>query len=56
MCEYIQRVRGFEILAMFVEFFRDENDFVWFYYAKNIHIRKSSTRTGMSNAEAKKKA
>lgn len=56
MCEYIQRVRGFEILSMFVEFFRDENDFMWFYYAKDIHIRKSLTRTGMSNAEAKKKA
>ena len=56
MAEYISRVRGYEILQMKAEFFKDENDWMWFFYAKEIYMRKCKTNKGLSNVDAKKKA
>ena len=30
-----------EILQMKAEFFKDENGFIWLFYVKHIHMRKS---------------
>ena len=56
MCDYISQVNGQEILQMKAEFFKDENDFIWFYYAKEIYMRKNIHRKALSNDDAKKKA
>lgn len=56
ICDYISQVNGFEILQMKAEFFKDENDFIWFYYAKDIYMRKNIHRKALSNDDAKKKA
>ena len=41
---------------MKAEFYKDENDWMWFFYAKEIYVRKCRNNTGMSNIDAKKKA
>ena len=41
MGAYLQKVRGLELLQMKAEFFKDENGYIWFFYAKEICIRKS---------------
>jgi len=41
---------------MKAEFFKDENDFIWFYYAKDIYMRKNKHKKAMSNDDAKKRA
>ena len=41
---------------MQAEFFKDENDFIWFYYAKDIYMRKNIHKKPMSNDDAKKRA
>ena len=35
-CDYISKVKGYEILRMKVEFIKDENGFIWLFYARNI--------------------
>lgn len=37
-CYYIQKVRGFEVLRMNAEFFKDHNGWIWFYYAHDIFV------------------
>ena len=32
---------------MKVEFFKDENGFIWLFYAKNIHIRNCMYMVGL---------
>ena len=56
MCDYISQVNGYEILQMKAEFFKDENDFIWFYYAKDIYMRKNKHKKALSNDDAKKRA
>lgn len=56
MCEYISKIRGHEILQMKAEFVRDENGWIWFFYARDVFMRKNKNRTGLSNVDAKKKA
>lgn len=41
---------------MKAEFVRDENGWIWFFYARDIHARKSKSRAGISNVDAKKQA
>jgi hypothetical protein len=41
---------------MKAEFTKDENGWIWFFYAKDIYMRKNKNRTGLSNVDAKKKA
>jgi hypothetical protein len=41
LAKYLQKYRGMEILQMKAEFFKDENGFIWLFYIKNIHMRKS---------------
>lgn len=52
-CYYIQKVRGFEVLSMKAEFFKDHNGWIWFYYAQNIHVRQISTGNALSSEDAK---
>ena len=42
---YIQTIHGFEILRMYAEFFKDENGYIWFFYAHNIYGRKVQNKT-----------
>ena len=55
-CYYIQKVRGFEVLSMKAEFFKDHNGWIWFYYAQNIHVRQISTGNALSSEDAKEQA
>lgn len=41
---------------MKAEFYKDENDWMWFFYAKDIHVRECKTNKGLSNVDAKAKA
>ena len=41
---------------MKAEFYKDENDWMWFFYAKEIYMRKCKNHKGLSNVDAKKKA
>jgi hypothetical protein len=41
---------------MKAEFYKDENDWMWFFYAKEIYMRKCKTNKGLSNIDAKMKA
>ena len=41
---------------MKAEFIKDENGWIWFFYSKDIYIRKNKNRQGLSNVDAKKKA
>jgi len=36
ICYYLQKVRNIEVLQMKAEFLRDENDNIWFTFAKDI--------------------
>lgn len=61
IAEYIQKVRGQELLQMNAEFCKDDNGFIWLFYAKNIFIRKSFNDPGLiagapSKAELQKQA
>ena len=47
VAEYLQRVRGLELLQMNAEFSKDDNGFIWLFYAKNIFIRKSFHDPGL---------
>jgi len=38
-CYYIQKVKGAEVLQMKVEFFKDYNGDIWFYFCRDIHFR-----------------
>lgn len=40
VCHYLQKVRQIEVLQMKVEFLKDENQNVWFSFAKDLHIRR----------------
>ena len=55
-CYYISKVRGIEILQMKAEFLKDENQFIWFYYAHNIYCRKNQNKNTMNSEDAKKQA
>lgn len=41
---------------MKVEFFKDDNDCIWFYYAKDVFMRKNQHKKPLSNDDAKKRA
>ena len=41
---------------MKAEFTKDENGWIWFFYSRDIYIRKNKNRQGLSNVDAKKKA
>ena len=41
---------------MKAEFIRDENDWIWFFNAKEIFLRKCRNSDGISNFDAKAKA
>ena len=41
---------------MKAEFIKDENGWIWFYYSRDVFMRKNKNRTGLSNVDAKKKA
>ena len=41
---------------MQAEFFRDENGFIWFFYAHNIYGRKILNKKTMNSEDAKKEA
>lgn len=41
---------------MKAEFVKDENGWIWFQYARDIHMRKCRSRVGLSNVDAKKQA
>jgi len=56
MCYYISKVRGYEVLMMQAEFFKDENGFIWFYYSHNITVRKNLYKVTVNGEEAKKEA
>ena len=56
MAYYVSKVRGYEILMMKAEFFKDENGFIWFFYAHDIFVRKNLNRQMMSSEDAKKEA
>jgi len=56
MSHYISHARGLEILQMKVEFYQDENDFIWFTYARDVYIRANKNKTAFSSMDAKKKA
>lgn len=47
IAEYCQRIRGVEILQMNAEFIKDDNGFIWLFYAKNIFMRKSLHDVGL---------
>ena len=40
---------------MKAEFYKDDNNYIWFYYARNIHMRKNKHRNLSSHLDAKKK-
>lgn len=48
MSHYLQKVRNIEILQMKVEFLRDENNNLWFAYAKDINTRKRHDKHAMA--------
>ena len=39
MGEYIQRTLGIELLRLYAEFAKDENGFIWLFFAKDCHFR-----------------
>jgi hypothetical protein len=41
---------------MKAEFYKDENDWMWFFYAKDVYVRPCRTNKGTSNVNAKEKA
>ena len=41
---------------MQAEFFKDENGFIWFFYASNIQVRKNLSKSAVNSEEAKKEA
>jgi hypothetical protein len=53
---YVSTIHGFEILRMSAEFFKDENGFIWFFYAHNIQGRKILNKKAMNSEDAKKEA
>jgi len=56
MAYYISTIHGHEVLMMQAEFFKDENGFIWFYYAHNIYTRKIINKKTMSSEDAKQEA
>lgn len=36
-CYYISKVKGIEILKMKVDFLKDENGYIWLFYASEIN-------------------
>lgn len=55
-CYYIQKVRGFEVLQMKAEFFKDHNGEIWFFYCRDINVRRSKGSNATSSTDAKKQA
>ena len=47
--DYLQKVRGIEILQMKVEFTKDENKNVWFTNAQDFQIRKVHDAKALSS-------
>lgn len=39
MGEYIQSIRGLELLEMQTEWFKDDNGYIWFFMGEGINIR-----------------
>lgn len=55
-CYYISKVKGIEILKMKVEFLKDENGFIWLFYARDISCRRNKNNKDLSSKEAKAKS
>lgn len=56
MAYYISTIRGIEILMMVAEFSKDENGYVWFYYAQEIYIRDVPNKKTLNSKDAKREA
>jgi hypothetical protein len=56
ICDYISKVRSIEVLQMQAQFFKDENGFIWFFYATNIQTRKNLHRTAMNSIDAQRES
>lgn len=39
MGDYMQKIRGLELLEMHTEWFKDDNGFIWLFIAENISVR-----------------
>jgi len=52
----MSRVRGYEILMMQAEFFKDENGFIWFFYAHKISVRVNVHKATLNSEDAKREA
>jgi hypothetical protein len=55
-CYYISKVKGIEILKMKVDFLKDENGFIWLFYASGIQQRRNKNSTTMNSKDAKEKS
>lgn len=55
MAYYISTIRGTEILMMQAEFFKDENGYFWFYYARDVYVR-TQNRKALNSKDAKREA
>jgi hypothetical protein len=54
ICYYLQKVRNVEVLQMKAEFLRDENNNVWFTFAKDIQIRRIHSKISITGYDSKK--
>jgi len=41
---------------MKAEFMKDENDYIWFFYAKDIYMRENKHKSPTANKDAKQRA
>jgi len=55
-CYYISKVKGIEVLKMRVEFLKDENGFIWLFYARDISCRKNANNKDLNSKDAKAKS
>lgn len=51
MGEYIQRTLGIELLRLYAEFAKDENGFIWLFFAKDCHFRWQEALKGGLKAQ-----
>lgn len=56
MAYYISTIRGIEILMMQAEFSKDENGYIWFFYAHNVHVREVPNKKTLNSKDAKREA
>jgi hypothetical protein len=51
MCHYVQKVHGIEILSMNAEFAIDDDNKIWFIFAKDIMISTRKKKDLMNQSE-----